>query len=296
MTEVPEKTGLPWRLRWRRARLGLQTLFGAAPAGYFIPYRYAAQIRPYDPAAVAYPVLAAAFDAARDAMAAHRAEIDRHRATLQHIEIDASPPAPRWAQDWFPRLDGAAGYAMVRRFEPRRLVEIGSGHSTRFYRRAVLDGGLPTRITAIDPAPRADLSGLDGVSLVRSVVQGADLALFDALGPGDFLCIDSSHILMPASDVDLLLNSILPRLPSGVVLHIHDMFLPWDYPAAWVWRGYNEQSGVAALLSGGLYEILWSSQWALRKGLVAAEGGGDWISDIAMPEGGLESSLWIRKR
>jgi predicted O-methyltransferase YrrM len=82
--------------------------------------------------------------------------IEQHAADLEKIGA-APPPAPRWNQDWFPRLDAAAAYAMVRALRPRRIVEVGSGHSTRFMARAVEDGGLPTQILAIDPAPRAAL-------------------------------------------------------------------------------------------------------------------------------------------
>src|SRR5579859_4318418 len=87
------------------------------------------------------------------------ARIESYADQLEAIGNDA-PPAPRWNQDWFPRLDAAAAYAMVRTLAPRRIVEIGSGHSTRFLARAVTDGGFDTHITAIDPQPRASLEGL----------------------------------------------------------------------------------------------------------------------------------------
>ena len=63
--------------------------------------------------------------------------------------------------------------------------------------------------------------------------------------------IDSSHTLVPGSDVDLLLNRVLPALSAGAVVHVHDIFLPDNYPDDWAWRGYNEQLGVAPLLFGG---------------------------------------------
>ncbi|MFX7914564.1 class I SAM-dependent methyltransferase, partial [Acinetobacter baumannii] len=89
-------------------------------------------------------------------------------------------------------------------------------------------------------------------------VHDADCAVFAALAAGDVLFIDSSHVLMPGSDVDLLFNQVLPRLKPGVLVHIHDIFLPDDYPASWGWRGYNEQQGVACLLQGG-WRLLWAS-------------------------------------
>src|SRR5687768_18416406 len=85
--------------------------------------------------------------------------IEQYAPALESIG-SASPPSPRWDQDWFPRLDAAAAYAMVRSLRPRRIVEVGSGHSTRFLARALADGGLDTKITAIDPRPRARITGL----------------------------------------------------------------------------------------------------------------------------------------
>src|SRR5438477_9957263 len=104
------------------------------------------------------------------------------------------PPAPRWNQDWFPRLDAAAAYAMVRTLEPKRIVEVGSGHSTRFLARAVADARLDTRITAIDPAPRASLEGLK-VRWLRHRVQDTTLDGVERLEARDILVIDSSSQL-----------------------------------------------------------------------------------------------------
>jgi hypothetical protein len=83
-----------------------------------------------------------------------------YRADLMVIGPD-NPPEPRWNQDWFPRLDALAAYVMVRRAQPARIIEVGAGHSTRFLARAIHDGYLPTRLTSIDPQPRATLSGFD---------------------------------------------------------------------------------------------------------------------------------------
>ena len=142
-------------------------------------------------------------------------------------------------------------------------IEVGSGHSTRVLAKAL--GGLG-EILAIDPAPRADIAGLPGVRVVPSTVQAAPArAVRPARVAGDVLFIDSSHILMPGSDVDLLLNRVLPRLPSGVLVHIHDIFLPFDYPPIWGWRAYNEQQGVLPLLATGAYAPLFSSVWASQR-------------------------------
>jgi len=257
--------------------------------GFFIPYRYADQVDStifhlgsmYSIAAgnADYAALLAACDAYADALLAIPAE-------------PTVPGAPRWRQDWFPTLDAAAAYTLVRERKPKRIIEVGAGHSTRFLARAIADGALYTVFTAIDPAPRAALAGL-AVSWVPSVVQQADPALFAALEPGDMLSIDSSHILMPGTDVDLLLNGVLPLLAPGVLVHFHDIMLPDPYPEAWAWRGYNEQQAVGPLLAGGGWKPLFASHYVATRmaEAVAASVVGRLPANPDAPPG----SLWLEK-
>lgn len=201
------------------------------------------------------------------------------------------PPAPRWNQDWFPRLDAAAAYAMVREARPRRIVEVGSGHSTRFLARAVQDGGLGTRITAIDPRPRATIRGLDAVEWLQTHVETLDRRPFDALGANDILFIDSSHQLKPGGDVEFLVHEVIPRLAAGVRVHFHDIFLPDDYPAQWAWRRYDEQRAVDGLLKTGLFRSDFSSH-AILKSPEAIRGV---LARLPLMPGAVESSLWLTK-
>jgi hypothetical protein len=230
-------------------------------------------------------------EAGAPAFAAHLREIEALAPALEAIGADA-PPAPRWNQDWFPRLDAAAAYAMVRRHRPARIVEVGSGHSTRFMTRAVADGGLETRITSIDPRPRATLEGLP-IEILRMPVQAAGRAPFAGLRGGDFLFVDSSHQRQPGSDVEFIFEQVLPGLPRGVFVHFHDMFLPGGYPESWAWRRYNEQESVAALVTSGGYVAEFSSAWIiahrpewLAKGILAK---------LPLVPGAIESSLWLRR-
>ncbi len=237
------------------------------------------------------PELAALLGAREPAFAAHLAAIEALAPDLERIGADR-PPAPRWNQDWFARLDAAAAYAMVRRHRPRRIVEVGSGHSTRFLARAVADANLATRLTAIDPAPRAPLDGL-ALDLRRVRVQEAGPAPFRALAAGDILFIDSSHVMSPGSDVEYLLARILPALPPGVLVHFHDIFLPEDYPADWAWRRYSEQAAVAALVAAGNYVAEFASAWlAANRPQRLARGV---LGRLPLPQGARESSLWLRK-
>jgi predicted O-methyltransferase YrrM len=270
--------------RGRLLRMGLQTLFGWSRQGFFIPYRYAATVTPSG-----YPALEPLFRAAEPAMAEVLAEIASHGAELR--ALDGAAGGPRWNQDWFPRLDAAAAYSLVRRERPRRIVEIGSGHSTRFMARAVADGGLPTAITCIDPAPRASIGQLR-VTHVPSVLAQADPGLFETLAANDVVFIDSSHIAMPGTDVDRLFLDVLPRLAAGVLVHVHDILLPDPYPATWDWRGYNEQTVAGALLVGGGWDILFASHYAATRMSDATAAA---VEGLPLLPGAHETSLWLRK-
>ncbi len=276
----------PMRAALRRLRFGLSTVLGLKRLGFFIPYRYAGGVKPLD-----YPALRPFFEAAHPRFHGILEAIEAHAGDLRRIR-DGEGPA-RFDQAWFPRLDAAAAYAIVRRAKPRRIVEIGSGHSTRFMAQAVADGGLPTRITCIDPAPRAALSRLK-VWHLPVLLQDADPAEFRVLEAGDILFVDSSHIAMPGTDVDRLFLDILPRLAGGVLVHVHDVTLPYAYPEAWAWRAYNEQLLVGALLQGGGFEPLFASHYAARDLLPGkAEGV---VAELPLPSGAHETSLWLRKR
>ena len=260
--------------------------------GFFIPHRHASATLAV--AGDGYPELAPLFSDAEPALRQVLNAIDACTPALLAIADEAAPPpAPRFRQDWFPRLDAAAAYALVRSRRPARLVEIGCGHSTRWFARGVADGGLATRLTAIDPRPRASLAGLP-VEFIRATLQRAGPAPFAALAAGDMLSLDGSHVLMPGTDVDVALNRVLPRLPAGVLVHIHDVFLPDPYPVRWAWRGYNEQQAVAAMLAGGGWRILWSSYWTATR--MADRLACSVAARLPLPAGAFEASLWLEKR
>jgi hypothetical protein len=176
----------------RRLRLGLATLAGAK-RGFFIPYRHAASVEPE-----AYPALEPLFEAAVPRFLDVLGAIEAYGDDLGRIAAGQGPA--RFDQDWFPALDAGAAYAIVRRERPARIVEIGSGHSTRFLAQAVLDGGLTSDIVCVDPKPRAGIAGLP-VRHIASLLRDADPGIFAALRAGDILFVDSSHIAMPGTDV-----------------------------------------------------------------------------------------------
>lgn len=155
--------------------------------------------------------------------------------------------------DQFPPHDAGLLYAMVRHLAPRRMVEVGCGWSTTVTAAAIRDGELLTELTCVEPYPRPFLRGMgDVLTLREEKVEHTPVAVFDALGPGDVLFIDSSHVVKTGSDVAHLFLQILPRLADGVVVHVHDIFLPEDYPQGWVRAGFNwnEQYLLHAYLLG----------------------------------------------
>lgn len=270
----------------KRFAMGLATLIGQEPKGFFSPYRHAGSV----PAEVPeYSEIAAMMAAAEPAMRAVLTGIAGLRSALSAMQGPA--PEPRLDQDWFPRLDAAALYAAISKRRPRRIVEIGSGHSTRIAARAIADAGLQTQLFAIDPQPRAALAGLK-VTWVEALLGPEHNPLVDALEAGDMLFVDSSHILWPGGDVDRVLARLLPRLNTGVAVHIHDIFLPDPYPADWGWRGYTEQQGVAALLAGGGFDIIFASQYAATR---LADETAAAVAGLPLLPGAFETSLWLEK-
>ena len=280
-------TAIPTSKRWKILRMAMSTLIAGKPRGLFIPMRAAGALR--RPAS--YPVAAAAFDQCANDFRAVLRDIDGFRDDLLAIRTTATAPAPRWGQGWFPALDAAVAYTMVRRHQPRRIVEIGSGHSTRFLAQAVADGQLDTEILCIDPAPRAPLPPV--VTHRAAPLQSTELDWVDDLNTGDVLFIDSSHVAMPATDVDLLFAEILPRLPAGTLVHIHDIFLPDDYPADWHWRGYNESLPAAMLVGLGGFRPLFASHYAATR--LAPALAASVIADLPRPIQAPDTSLWLEK-
>lgn len=182
--------------------------------------------------------------------------VQRLNSVLDHTEQLTRIPllgvekgaVPYWGNTWLPPLDALALYGFLAAERPTRYLEIGSGNSTKFARRAIDDLGLNTRITSIDPEPRAGIDHLCD-RVLRIPLQDADPAVFEELEPGDILFLDGSHRLHMGSDVMAFFFDVLPRLAPGVLVQVHDIMLPADYPESWRWRYYSEQYLLAALLT-----------------------------------------------
>nr|WP_321255487.1 class I SAM-dependent methyltransferase [uncultured Pseudodesulfovibrio sp.] len=263
--------------------------WGGRKLGFYIPYRWAGSLSGITEKDT-YHWLKNLWDSDRSAFQLSLAHIERYLDRLGEFSMECPEDRdrPRFDQSWCPGLDGAAAYSFVRELQPATIIEIGSGHSSRFMAKAIVDGGLSTHFISIDPQPRRGIDHLCS-EVFRQTVDQVDLSLFSCLESDDILYFDGSHIAMPGSDVDMLINQILPLLKSGVWVHFHDIFLPHGYPDIWQWRGYNEQNVVAALLAGGSgFNVRFASAYVRR-----------YMSDeiagwpIPMPEKAFESSLWL---
>ena len=210
-----------------------------------------------------------------------------------------SPPGPRYipANSMFGPADAAVYRAILHRFKPGNVIEVGSGYSTA----VALDesdaiGLSGLKLTCVEPFPERLLGLLDGVDrdrvkLIRRPVQDAGLDIYDELGAGDILFIDSTHVVKAGSDVSWLILRVLPRLAPGVVVHIHDIFWPFEYPAAWLreHRDWTENYLLHAFLIGNAtWEIvlfsswLWQAHSELVPGHLAAEHPGSiWLRRVA---------------
>ncbi|HEU5310862.1 MAG TPA: class I SAM-dependent methyltransferase [Candidatus Eisenbacteria bacterium] len=174
------------------------------------------------------------------------------RPWLDRIEVSEPPGSsrPAWINGFFPGGDSATLYSLVARRNARRYLEVGSGNSTKFVRRAIEDHGLRTCIESVDPEPRADVQAIADV-LTRQPLERVDLSMFHTLEAGDILFIDSSHRCFMNSDVTVAFLEILPSLADGVLVHFHDICLPYDYPPGTEGEYYSEQYVLAAYLLGG---------------------------------------------
>jgi len=175
---------------------------------------------------------------------------------FSRIPDDADPS--NWEPGWFGgainAIDGAMIYHFVASRKPRRFVEIGSGMSTRFARRAVRDHALETKIVCIDPAPRMNVSPVCDEHHAIGLEQ-CSLEMFSNLKAGDIVFFDGSHRVFTNSDVTVFLLEIVPSLPPGVIVHVHDIVWPLDYPPSFLKWFWNEQYMLGAYLIGARQRI-----------------------------------------
>lgn len=269
------------RVKLSRIRAMLRAILGRG-GGFFVQYPYAAHLQP-----VTTPYPEVEDICARSEFPQLLDEMQRQLPAIH--QFGEAPADPVLGRGMFPALDGMATYAAVRRFRPNRVLEIGSGDSTHFLAKAVADNGVGS-VTCIDPQPRRELSRLN-VNFKRRLMTPEDAEFAALLEPNDILFIDSSHIMLPGMDVDIQFNRIFPRLKKGVIVHVHDIFLPDDYPPHWRYRNYSEQNALIGWIISGYFDILWPGRYVITRHDAMIQ---KVFSDIDLGMG-LAGSLWLRK-
>lgn len=167
-----------------------------------------------------------------------------HLQSIRKLNEETDPSQPGWNNGFLPGLDMMALYTIITEKKPARYVEVGSGNSTLVAHKAVQDHELDTRIISIDPFPRARIDHLAD-EVIRQPFEAVNSTWLASLEPGDILFIDNSHRMLPNSDATVFFLETLPSLRPGVIVHIHDIYIPYDYPQFMCDRFYSEQYGLA---------------------------------------------------
>jgi hypothetical protein len=200
----------------------------------------------------AHPLLYEAINKNRQSYKEILTSFLKHKGAIQSIknskeETDENNPS--WNNGFLPGLDIIGIYGIIADFKPKKYIEIGSGNSTKVARKAINENNLDTKIISIDPFPRANIDHLAD-QVIRQPFENLSDNKFivDTLEENDVLFIDNSHRVFPNSDAMICFLELLPSLKKGVIVHIHDIYLPYDYPQFMCDRFYNEQYMLAAFI------------------------------------------------
>lgn len=196
--------------------------------------------------------------------------------------------------------DSEALYSFVRAFKPKTIIEIGSGHSTLVARLAVATNQAESphevRHVCFEPFENPWLESV-GAEIRRERIERADLSIFRQLEPNDIVFIDSSHVLRAMGDVECEFLRILPLVPPGVIVHVHDIFTPRDYPAEWICdqrRFWTEQYLLEAFLSfNDAFEVLLALNDLHHRGLRELRRA---FPVLAAKPASSPGSFWIRRK
>jgi hypothetical protein len=164
---------------------------------------------------------------------------------------------PYWNNEYLPGLDIIALYSFLDEFKPETYIEIGSGNSTMVARKSINENSLSSKIISIDPHPRAQIDRISDEVIRKKIEDTNDFSAIFNLKENDILFIDNSHRCLPNSDVTVCFLELLPYLKKGVLIHIHDIYLPYDYSQFMCDRFYSEQYLLAVLLlNTDKYEVI----------------------------------------
>ena len=196
-------------------------------------------------------------------------QFQRYYEDLPFDFVKEFDPALRYKSKgaWYRYSDVVMLYGMMRHFRPKRIIEVGSGASSAVMLDVRDRWFSPDNLalTFIDPYPKRLFRQLKNAdfetcTILKRTIQQTDLTLFDTLEAGDFLFIDTSHVSKVGSDVNHIFFEILPRIVSGVFIHFHDIFYPFELPKSWILkkkRYWNENYLLRAfLMYNAHYEVI----------------------------------------
>lgn len=159
-----------------------------------------------------------------------------------------SETEPYWNNGFLPGLDIISLYSFLAIFKPKYYIEIGSGNSTKVAKKSINDNKLSTKIISVDPYPRASIDSIADKVYRMPLEKMNDFSFIDSLEENDVLFIDNSHRCFPNSDVTVCFLELIPKLKKSVIVQIHDIYLPYDYPQFMCDRFYSEQYLLATML------------------------------------------------
>jgi hypothetical protein len=167
---------------------------------------------------------------------------------IKPVKNTQNDAEPYWNNGYLPGLDIVALYGFIALLKPKNYIEIGSGNSTMVARKSIRENQCLTKIVSIDPYPRASIDQLADTVIREPLENMKDYSFIDTLNENDILFIDNSHRCLPNSDVTVCFLELIPRLKKGVIVHIHDIYIPYDYPQFMCDRFYSEQYVLATML------------------------------------------------
>jgi Methyltransferase domain len=181
------------------------------------------------------------------------------------------PPGFVWDNPMYGPVEADVLYAVVRHHHPRRVIELGSGFSSLIIAAALrrnADDGHHGSYTAYDPYARDFVRrGVDALALEPVSATDVSLSELEALEQGDLVFIDTTHIVKVGSEVNRLILDVLPALTAGVLIHIHDIFLPYEYPKQFFEKGlyFNEQYLLQAFIAENPHWEILAPLYALAR-------------------------------
>ncbi|MGU3403374.1 class I SAM-dependent methyltransferase [Methylobacterium brachiatum] len=218
------------------------------------------------------PLIPALTDWFAGELDSHRKLIEEMRAELTQMSAvplnfeEQNLPSPAWQGVPYSPFDSLLLYTLLKKYRPATYLEIGSGITTCWANRALKDANCTTEIISIDPSPRQAVDDIC-TKVVRDGLETVDISIFAELQPNDILFFDGSHRSFMNSDVTVFFIDVLPIIKPGVIIHIHDISLPWDYDKQfenWYW---NEQYLLAVYLMAARekIELIAPTAWLCRQ-------------------------------